>query len=169
MPVLAPDVALLVAAPAPVLVPVADAAPVPELVPVPDDDGASVAANTSVLANVLQLRVAAAVGTYGTVVIAPRLSGGCAYDCVAPAASVYTPGTGNESESHTSNSPGCIPPPSVYLDGQLYIVPIRSSVCWHLPAGFEPSSLHHLKQKPLLPMNLVMTSVYVHILRLRKR
>ena len=61
---------------------------------------------------------------------------------------------GNESESQTSNSPGCMPAPSVYLDGQLKDVPMRSSVCWHLPSGFVPLSLHHLKQNMLLPMNL---------------
>ena len=57
------------------------------------------------------------------------------------------------SESQTSNSPaeGC---PRVYFEGQLKDVPMRSSVCWHLPSGFVPLSLHHLKQKPLLPMNL---------------
>ena len=64
------------------------------------------------------------------------------------------PGTGNESESQTSNSPSEYEP-SVYLLGQLYDVPMRSSVCWHLPAGFVPLSLHHLKQNMSLPMNLV--------------
>ena len=51
---------------------------------VPDDDGASVLTNMSMLASVFQSRVAAAAGTYGTVVI-------------APVESVYIPGTRNES------------------------------------------------------------------------
>ena len=88
------------------------------------------AAKTSEEAYVLQLLVAAEVGWYGIVEIAPSDSGGCAYDCVAPAASVYTPGTGNESESQTSKRPSAGVAPSVYLDGQLYKRPIRSSVCW---------------------------------------